>query len=236
MSVALACLVALATASADVYLPEPTEAMFRASVAPSRLPAREAVPVSLLLSEKIRNPEGGHPPPLKLVELELDRRLLPDVEGLPACHPGLQMRQMTVAELCEPAQVGIGKADVEVAFPEQQPTEVEGSLQVFNGGHVRGQDTFWLYVYLPAPVAGGIMMPLKLRPKRSGIYGLKGRLEVPKIANGAGSITYLGARFRKGIFSASCPSRPLQAHASSNFANGEVVDSALTQRCKTASG
>jgi hypothetical protein len=232
----LAALVAsaIAVASPVIQVTPTLETILSGGPSPTRLPARERAPVSLLLAERVQAPDGSHPPALRHLEVDLDRHFALDVEGLPRCHPGLQEQRKTVVEQCEPAEVGAGTLAVEVAFPEQQPREVEGTLQVFNGGIVRGVTTFWLYAYLPAPVGGSITMQLRFRRHADGRYGLQGVLDGPRIADGAGSITYLGARFRKGIFSASCPDGELQEQATSLFATGASQRATLIHTCKTA--
>lgn len=235
LSAVLAALVASAIAVAATVdvMPPTVETILSGGTRPARLPARERAPVSLRLAETVRTPDGSRPPALRSLEVELDRHFALDVDGLPRCHPGLQEQRMTVAERCKPAEVGAGTLAVEVAFPEQQPRQVEGALQVSNGGTVGGVTTFWLSAYLPAPVTGSIPMRLRLRRHPDGRYGLQGMLEGSRIANGAGSTTYLGARFRKGIFSASCPDGKLQEQTTSVFAAGAVQSSTLIRTCKT---
>jgi hypothetical protein len=224
---------AIAAASPIDLMPPTVETIVSGGPSPARLPARERAPVSFLLAERLQTSDGSHPPALRELEIELDRYFSLDVEGLPRCHPGLQSQRTTGLEQCEPAAVGAGTLAAEVAFPEQQPSEVEGELQVFNGGTARGTTTFWLYSYLSAPITGGFFMPLKFRRHRDGRYELRANLEIPKIANGAGSITYLGARFRKGIFSASCPGGKLQEQTRSTFVDGTVQSATLIRTCKT---
>lgn len=229
---------ASATASGDISLPLPTEAVFRATFTPTRLPARETKPISLALAETIENQDGSHPPALQELQLDLDRHLGLSVKGLPTCPrvPGGRQSREKPYERCEDAKVGSGVVEVEIAFPEQTPVRIRGKLSVYNGGFSKGRTMFWLFVYLPAPVTGGILMPLEIRRGGHGRYGWTGKLEIPKIANGAGSITYLGARLRKGIFSASCPNGRLLARASNRFADGVVGGSTLIHACKPISG
>jgi len=87
---------------------------------------------------------------------------------------------------------------------------------------------------IPAPVAGTFDIPFEIRRGSQGIYGWKGVLKVPTIANGAASATELRIRFRKGIFSASCPTGKSQAQAVSRFADGTTSRSSAIQTCRTA--
>ena len=174
----------------------------------------------------------------KSFKLDLDRHLSLSVEGLPRCRGPLNESgpRTEYPAVCRDAKVGGGTLEVEVAFPEQQPVRISGRITVYNGGFRDGRIRFWLYAYLPAPVTGAILMPLEIRRGGHGIYGWTGELQVPKIANGAGSITSLNARFRKGIFAASCPTGTSQAGGLSHFADGMKVQGSTIQTCRTAAG
>jgi len=123
--------------------------------------------------------------------------------------------------------------EVEVAFPELQPVRIKGPVTVYNGGFSEGRTKFWVYTYLPAPVTGAILVPFEVRRDLQGIYGWEGLMRVPKIANGAGSITHLRVRFDEGIFSARCPTGTSQVRAASRFADGTSLQNASVQTCRT---
>jgi hypothetical protein len=231
-----AFLCAAGATSADVYLPEPTEVPFDTSFTPSRLPAGKAAPVSLAFRQTIRRPDGSHPPALQELQLDLDRHFGLSVKGVPRCGPPIQESPVRegVLSRCEDAKVGSGTIEVEVAFPEQQPVRISGRVSIYNMGRWDGSTRFLLYALIPAPVTGAITPELGVHRESRGTYGWKGVLTVPKIADGAGSVTYLGVRFRKGIFSASCPEGQLLAHASSRFVDGDVASGTLIHTCKTA--
>jgi hypothetical protein len=226
---------AMAAAAPVSVMPFGVEAILSGGPIPDKLPARKPAPVSFLLAERVQTSDGSHPPALQELEVELDRHFAVAVDGLPSCRPGLQYQGMAITEQCGRARVGGGRIDIEVAFPEQPLKQVEGRLQVFNGGTARGRTTFWLYVSFPAPINGSMFIPLNFRNHPNGRYELQGTLEMPKIANGAASLTYFGARFRKGIFSAACPGGKLQEHATNRFADGSVRNAALVRVCRAAS-
>jgi hypothetical protein len=183
---------------------------------------------------KFKTETGEQPPALQELQIELDRHLAIDAEGLPACNPAFayQHQRATRRDPCRKAQVGSGGIGIEVTFPEQQPIELEGTLNVYKGIAAPGHTTFWLRAYLPAPISGTIVMPLKLHREANGRYGWVGRLEVPKIANGSGSITHFEVPFAKGIFSATCPNGDLQTHTISRFADGTLLSAADVHSCR----
>jgi len=235
--VVLAGLAASASAAATIsLLPPSVETVFRGTVTPSKLPARGRAPVSLRLAEAIGKQDGSHPPALQELDVELDRHLGLSVEGLPRCGAPLQEhgpRTGTVVK-CEDAKVGAGTIEVEVAVSEQQPVRTSGQVYVYNGGVSKGRTRFWLYTFISAPVAGSILMPLDVRRDNNGVYGWKGVLTVPKIANGSGSVTSLSLNFSKGIFSAGCPTGKLQQRADSKFVDGTEAAVAAIQHCRAS--
>jgi hypothetical protein len=236
LSAVVAVLVASTSAVASPVdlLPPTVETTLSGGPSPATLPTRERVPVSLRLAETVRTPDGSHPPALQDLRMDLDRHLGLSVKGVPRCprYPGGRQSREKPYERCEDAKVGSGTVELEVAFPEQMPVEISGELSVYNGGFREGRTMFWLFVYLPAPVTGGILMPLEIRRGGHGPYGWVGELEIPKIGNGAGSITYLGARFSKGVFSANCAGGRLLTGARSRFADGSAVSSTLIRDCR----
>jgi len=235
----LAALVGAAFATASSIGIEPPgalEARFHVGYKPMALPAQRRAPVSFALSERIATPDGSHPAALRELVFDLDRHLGPSVKGLPSCPPpfgGRQPRTPTL-EKCEEARIGTGTFEVEVAFPEQQPVRITGGLSVYNGGVEDGRTIFWLYVLLPAPVTGVVLVPLEVRRVSHGIYGWTGKVKLPKIANGAGSMTHLEARFRKGVFSAGCGAGKLQFGATADFADGTRLGNAVSRTCRKA--
>ena len=80
-----------------------------------------------------------------------------------------------------------------------------------------------------------ILMPLDVRREDKGSYGSTGKLTVPKIANGYGSLTKLEFGFRKGIFSGSCPTAKLQARGISRFVDGQTLSITSVRSCRAAS-
>jgi hypothetical protein len=57
---------------------------------------------------------------------------------------------------------------------------------------------------------------------------------VPKIAGGAGSVIYLAWRFRKGIFSATCPVGHLDTGFVAVFVDGTHLEGSASRPCTPA--
>jgi hypothetical protein len=130
---------------------------------------------------------------------------------------------------CAGAIVGSGEAEVEVAFPEQQPFSATGAVVLFNGG-VRGGTTLVLvhaYVAVPAPTA--VVATAKITRIHRGRFGLHILAQIPKIAGGSGSVTKfdlsVGRKFsykgkREGFLMASCPTGHYETEGEVLFSDG----------------
>ena len=130
--------------------------------------------------------------------------------------------------------VGRGTVEAEVAYPEQPLTAVAGTLTVYNRGRKPGGFDLGGWAYFPAPVTGGLSIPIQVRRIAAGRYRWRVRLEAPKLAGGYGSITSFSARIRKQIVSATCPDGKLQVSAASTFADGAERTSTAVRPCAVA--
>lgn len=185
-------------------------------ISPSKLPRHGSAPITARLMGEIGTLDGGHPPALRTITLDVDKTIGIDAAGLPTCKAGqLKSRDTAAAKsVCGSAIVGSGKAEVEVAFPEQAPFSAIGPVVLFNGG-VHGRTTSVLlhaYVNVPAPTA--LVTKATVTRIHRGRFGLQVAAEIPKIAGGAGSVTRfelkIGRKFtykgrKKSFLVASCP-------------------------------
>lgn len=200
-------------------------------ISPSALPRHGYAPIGARISGRIGTVDGSHPPALRTVELDVERTIRIDADGLAACRPGkLEARSTSAAKrACPGAIVGSGKAEVEVAFPESRPFSARGPLVLFNGG-AHGRTTVVLlhaYVSVPAPTA--VVVRATISRVRAGRYGLRIRAAIPKIAGGAGSVTKFELRVerrfgragrRKSLLTATCPSGIWMTRGHAVFAGG----------------
>jgi hypothetical protein len=203
-------------------------------ITPEALPRHGNAPVTARLNAEVSTRDGSHPPPFKSMDLKIDRTVSLDAEGLPVCRAGqiTASTTATVRKVCGDAIVGSGKAEVEVAFPEQAPFRSTGPLVLFNGG-VEGQVTTLLlhaYVNVPAPTA--IVVKAKITKIHEGRFGMRIQAEVPRIAGGSGSVTMfdlrVGRRYtykgrKKSFLSASCPTGIWVAKGQASFKDGTTL-------------
>jgi hypothetical protein len=213
-----------AESGVDLLLPE-IQSSLRADPAPIPAPAEGRIPVSLRLADTISTNDGSHPPAATEVRFDLDRQLRFDMADVPTCRPTSRVpRDQTP---CDEGRLASGRIQVEVEFPEQQPVRVLGDATAYK----TGPRAMTIFTYLSAPVTGMMLIPMTVPRKATGIYGLSATASIPKVAGGSGSLTYLGLRFRKGLFSAACPKGRLQFGLRNAFSDGEVSAGALLTNC-----
>lgn len=209
------------------------EVEYDGGFSPKAMPKNKLTPISFFLWSKIRTLDGKHPPAIKEFKLEGDKNVQIDVKGVPTCTSGQLQSQTTAAarKVCGPAIVGSGTTEVEVQFPEQPPIDVKSELLAFNGGFKGGVTTLYIHAYLTAPVTAAIVTTVKIKKVKKGRYGTESTALVPKIAGGAGSVTYFKLKFEKGILFGKCPDGKLQAHGTAVFADNTKASATVIRPC-----
>jgi hypothetical protein len=219
------------------------------AVKPKTLPKSTFAPISLTAQGKIATADGKHPPALKEVVIDTDKNGTIDARGVPACKQG-QLEATTTDQArktCKAAIVGTGTTDVEIEFPEQSPIPIHSQLTAFNGpGGGKGSATILVHAFLTSPVAAAIVTTVKVKKKANGRYGTHSVALVPKIANGAGSVTAFSLTFPKKLFPykgskhgyllAKCADGHFAAQAEALFTDGSKVGPGQIQRACTPKG
>jgi hypothetical protein len=230
----LACCAGVAAADREVVRLGNLYLADDGGITPSKLPRHGSAPISARLEAEIGTTDGSHPPALDHIDLDIDRTIAIDADGLPTCKRGqIEATSDSAAKrACPDAVIGSGSATVEVAFPEQEPFSSTGPVLLFNGG-VRGKTTLVLlhaYVDVPAPTA--IVVPARVVRIDKGRFGLEIVATIPRIAGGAGSVTgfrlTVGRRFtvagkRRSLLTAGCPSGSYRTDGEAEFADGTVL-------------
>jgi hypothetical protein len=209
------------------------EVEYDGGFSPQALPKSKLTPISFFLWSKIRTVDGKHPPAIREFKLDGDKNVAIDVKGLPTCTAAKLQSQTTAGarKACGPSIVGSGTTEVEVEFEEQPPIDVKSELLAFNGGFKGGVTTLFIHAYLTAPVTAAIVTTVKIKKVKKGRYGTESIADVPKIAGGAGSVTYFKLKFDKGILFAKCPDGRLQAHGTAVFADGTKASATVIRPC-----
>lgn len=214
--------------------PGEVEAKFDARFSPQRLSPSKRTPLSPWVSMRFRNSDDTYPPALKEFEIEEDRHLRLNLEGVPVCSRGT-VESPPMRQRCKKAVIGRGEMNTLLHFPEAVPILVRSEVTVYNAGIRNGVRTLLMEAFITIPTPAEIVTTVKVRHSNLGRYGLKLVGSVPKIAGGAGSITSLAWRFHKGIFSATCPAdRRLDTRFNTTFADGTRLGGAVIRACTPA--
>jgi hypothetical protein len=240
LTLALGAVVALVVAgAASAYKPTVVKVgnlvlTFNGGITPSKLPKKEMAPISLNVSGKIATVDGSHPPALKEFVVETDKNGGIEAKGVPTCKKGKLEATTTAAaeKACKPAIIGKGITDVEILFPEQAPIPANSKLLAFNGGVSGGKTTLLIHAFLTQPTPTAVVTTVKVSKIHNGRYGLKSVASIPKIANGAGSVTNFNLTInKKGYLLAKCPDGHLDAQGEAVFTDGTRAKGAVTRPC-----
>lgn len=235
--------VAIALAEPPItVLPGQINFTFGAHVTPKKLPKGQRAGVSVRIDSRVRSGDGSRLPPLEEGLLELDKSIAIDAGGLPACPRRLLEADDTAgAEMdCRTAIVGEGKAEIEVAQPEQAPFPVASKVLAFNAGVAGGKTKLLVFAYLAEPVFGPLVIPVDISRERRGVFGLLAVANVPRIADGYGAITRfyleLGREFTyrgqaKNYLQARCSDRKLFVKSTDVFADGSRLSRTVVRPC-----
>lgn len=134
LAVVLLALLLASAARAEVVAQGGLVVRFAGGISPKALPRGRPVPISVALSGTVRTSSVEGPPPLRRIEIAINRGGRLDAHGLPTCErEEIQPSSSAQArEICGPALVGEGSFDADVAFPEQAAFPSHGQVLAFN--------------------------------------------------------------------------------------------------------
>lgn len=209
---------------------------------PRLLPKREFAPIRFQGYGEVRTTDGSQPPALRHVELDFDRDGRLTTAGLPACRPA-ELESASPGQArkrCSGAMVGTGSIAAEVPLPGEGRIDLTSKLTLFNGPRQGGDPTVILHAQAPAPVSETYVVVIPIERRGGGTYGYHAGFDVPPIAGGTGSLTYIdakiGRRFRAGgaersYVSARCSDYILQTQGYFSFADGNVIYGSVFKTC-----
>jgi hypothetical protein len=201
---------------------------FDANFTPNVLPRDRAAPVNVKIYGGIATTDGSHPPPLRWLEVALNRNGRLFTKGLPACTASLLQSTSTETALdrCQPALVGEGKFRAQVMLGREIPAA--GRILAFNSRQ-GGKQSLQLHLFAAAPVRFTLVVPLKIGRRDEGEFSTVLRAKIPRLAGDLGSVTKIeltiGRRYsfagkRRSYISASCATPPDLNAAVFPFARG----------------
>lgn len=242
MALALLCLLALSTtASSQVVRLGNLVVQIEGSFSPKALPKKEPAPITLSLEGSLATADGSHPPALKTLFLRFDKHGQLNTEGLATCKPAKLQSTVTsqAKRACPDALVGVGKAEAQIALPEQAPFGASGQMLIFNGPPKGKKQVLIIHVYafVPAPTT---FVTQAIIAKTKGKYGTTASVKVPTIVAGQGSLTGFNATLHKSwtykgkkqdLLLATCPTGNLYADGEFTFSDGTELTGSVARSC-----
>jgi hypothetical protein len=244
--VLIALLGLAALAQAEVVQKDNLRVNFEGSLSPTALPRSSEAPVKVAVSAKVTSTNGKTPPPMRQIQIAINRYGHLDSTGLPVC----QLDQIQPAttddalDACRRSLVGEGRFLANVSG--RAPFPADGKIYAFNG-EVDGRPAILAHVYGTSPAPASFTLAFVIS-KAGGTYGTTLKAALPPVDSGSGYITgiylnlgktYSAAGKRRSYFSASCPApKGLSkavfsfAKAAVSFTGGPTLSSVLTRTCK----
>jgi hypothetical protein len=222
---------------------------FSGDFSPHALPRDRLAPVTIDVKGAIGTTDGTHPPPVRRIEIAINRHGRLSTQGLPACSgPRLQSTSTATAlRRCRPALVGRGNFGANVEFAGTDPVLATGTMLAFYG-RSNGKQALLLHLYATTPVRATFVLPLIISSKGGQLFGTVLSAKIPTLAGGLGSVTQIELRIgrdytyrgqRRSFVSASCPAPAgfpgavfSLARGSFYFAGGKKIDTTLTRDCR----
>jgi hypothetical protein len=157
---------------------------------PHSLPRDRLAPVKVEIQSRIFTVDGSQPPPLRELEIGLNRHGRLSALGLPTCRPGFVQSRSTSAALarCRGALVGHGSFQASISFGSGEAIPAKGSVLVFNS-RKHGHPGLLLHFFVRSPVESTLVLPLRIEHTSEGEFGIALRTKVPKLGGDVGSIT-----------------------------------------------
>jgi hypothetical protein len=211
------------------------------AISPKALPRKTPAPITLSVEGSLKTADGTHPPALKELFLQFDKHGELNTKGLATCRAA-QLQSTVTAQaksVCKDALIGSGKAEAEIAFPEQAPFSASGPMLIFNGAPKGGKQVLLIHVYafVPAPTT---FVTSAVIGHSKGKYGTTAEVKIPTIVAGQGSLTSFKAQVHKtftfkgkkqSALLATCPTGHLYAHGDFLFADGTRLSGSVARSC-----
>jgi hypothetical protein len=209
---------------------------------PHALPKHAYAPIHFQGYGEIKTTDGSMPPALQHVKLDFDHDGHLTTAGLAVCRPsqleGASTQQ--ARQRCGAAIVGAGRLGAEVSLAGIARLELRAPLTVFNGPRRNGNPTAIIHAQAPFPVSETYVVVIPIE-RHQGLYGYQAAFDIPPIAGGLGSLTYISAKLgrlykshglERSYISARCSDYILQTQGYFSFADGNVIYGSVFKTCR----
>ena len=209
---------------------------------PHALPKHAYAPIHFQGYGEIKTTDGSMPPALQRVKLDFDHDGHLTTTGLAVCRPA-QLEGATTQQArrrCPAAMVGVGRLGAEVSLAGIARLELRSPLTVFNGPRRNGDPTAIVHAQAPFPVSETYVIVIPIE-RHQGLYGYQASFDIPPIAGGLGSLTYISAKLGRlyefhgrqlSYVSARCSDYILQTRGYFSFADGNVIYGSVFKTCR----
>ncbi len=209
---------------------------------PHALPKRAYAPIHFQGFGEIKTTDGSMPPALQHIKVDFDHDGHLTTAGLAVCRPS-QLEGATTQQarhLCAAAVVGTGRIGAEVSLAGIARLELRSPLTVFNGPRRNGDPTAIIHAQAPFPVSETYVIVVPIE-RQQGLYGYRASFDIPPIAGGFGSLTYISAKLgrsykfhgkQRSYLSARCSDYILQTEGYFSFADGKVIYGSVFKSCR----
>ena len=221
---------------------------FNGGITPSDLPRHTLAPIAVAISAEVRTPPGTRPPPLRQMQIALNRAGRLETTGLPICH-AIQIEGTSSAQalaVCRDALVGSGTYSARASFSEQATFPAQGRILAFNALS-EGRPAILAQVYGTNPVPATSVMTFYIHHP-SGAYGTRLIDNLPPSLNHYGYVKRISLTLQRtytyrgrlhSYLSAACGAPPgfsiasfPFAHASMTFEGNVTLASTLVRSCR----
>src|SRR3954454_8407675 len=128
----LAALVGVSASGAEVIQQGDVRVEFSADFAPHSLPRTHAAPVRIHVRGSIATTDGSHPPPLRWLEVELNRNGRLASKGLPTCSAPLLQSTSTEQAVSRCGYSLVGRGDFRAQISLGGEVTAVGKIVAFN--------------------------------------------------------------------------------------------------------
>jgi hypothetical protein len=184
-------------------------------VMPYKLPRGRPAPIAVFVAGHLAAVNGGIPPQLERLRIEVNRHGLLQSRGLPVCHPHEVQPATTARALanCGPALIGSGRFWAHIILPGQVPYPTKGRLLIFNGRR-RGRPTLLAQIYSSHPFNSSFLIDFAIRRIGKGPYGTELSASLPESLGSWGYLDRIKLTLRRkyryqgrelSYFNAACP-------------------------------
>jgi hypothetical protein len=217
-------------------------------ILPYKLPRQGTAPIAVFVSGHLDAPQGGIPPQLQRMSVEVNKHGLLQSKGLGSCplkalQPASSERALAS---CGDALIGSGQFWAHIVLPDQGAYPTHGRLLIFNGRQ-KGKPVIFTHIFTANPFFSSFVIPFSIAKIDHGAYGTKLTASLPEALGDWGYVDRIKLTLKRkytfkgkqlSYFNAGCPAPkgvprtvfPL-ALASFEFSEGASLAAKVEKAC-----